>query len=105
MRVLEHGLRALAQRFGVPFANDSWHKVIEGVEKGIESLRNKPSLTERDRVAITVYSETATQFRYFKDAWRNHVAHAREHYDERDAERVFDHVRDFMRQMVKVMTL
>jgi HEPN domain-containing protein len=105
MRVLEHGLRSLAQRFGVPFAQDSWHKVIEGVETGIEALRNKPGLTEKDRAAITALSEAATQFRYFKDAWRNHVAHAREHYDERDAERVFSHVRDFMQHMVKMKAL
>lgn len=103
MRVLEHGLRALAQRFGVAFAQESWHKVIEGVERGIEALRKKPALTTKDRTELSAYSEAATEFRYFKDAWRNHVSHAREHYEGRDAERVYNHVRDFMQQMVELL--
>jgi hypothetical protein len=99
MRVLEHGLRAMAERFEVSFTVDSWHKVIKGIEDGINELRNRSGLTDWDRLEITYYSEAAAQFRYFKDAWRNHVAHARMFYDERDADRVFSHVRDFMQQL------
>ena len=99
MRVLEQGLRQMAQRFNVPFRQDSWHKVLQGIEDGIEALRNKGSLTDKDRSEITFYSEAAAQVRYFKDAWRNHVAHAREHYDEREADSVYTHVRDFMQHM------
>lgn len=99
MRTLEHGLRQMAERFGVTFTVDSWHKVIKGIEDGIAALRNKPSLTEKDRNEITYYSEAAAQFRYFKDTWRNHVSHSREHYDERDAETVLAHVREFMQHM------
>ena len=36
------------------------------------------------------------QFRHFKNAWRNNAAHSREHYDEREAQRVYDAVKDFM---------
>lgn len=99
MRVLEHGLRLIAARFGVSFAVDSWHKVIKGIEDGIADLRNKQGLTEQDRKDITYYSEAASQFRYFKDAWRNHVTHAREHYDPREAEVVWAHVRELMRHL------
>lgn len=100
MRVLEHGLRPLAQRFNVDFKVYAWHAVIKDVEQGIDALRNKGNLTDKDREEITFYSDAATQFRYFKDAWRNHVSHAREHYDERDADKVYGHVRDFMQHMV-----
>jgi hypothetical protein len=99
MRVLEHGLRQMATRFTVSFEVDSWHKVIKGIEDGISSLRNKQGLTDQDRKEITYYSDAASQFRHFKDAWRNHVSHSREHYDERDAEKVLAHVSEFMRHL------
>lgn len=103
MRVLEHGLRPVAVRFNVPFEVDSWHTVLRGIEDGIATLRNRSqrALTEADRREITYYSELANEFRYFKDAWRNHVSHAREHYDERDAAAVLAHVRHFMQQLAK----
>lgn len=102
MRVLEHGLRAMATQFGVPFQVDSWHKVIKGIEDGIATRRNtnKPGgLTEKDRAEITHYSDAASQFRYFKDAWRNHVSHARVSYSERDAEKVWTHTKEFMQAL------
>ena len=102
MRVLEHGLRAMATRFDVPCGVDSWHKIISGIEDGLTRLRNKHGLTDQDRNEITHYSDAAAQFRYFKDAWRNHVSHSGEFYDERDAEKVFRHVREFMQQLARV---
>jgi len=44
-----------------------------------------------------MYAQAATQFFYFKNAWRNHVAHARDIYDNEQAELIFNHVGDFMR--------
>jgi hypothetical protein len=99
MRVLEHGLRRIAKRFSVSFTTDSWHVVIRNVEAEIDAMRNKSGLTEQDRTEITYYSDAASQFRYFKDAWRNHVSHAREHYDEREAEKVLTHVKEFMQHL------
>lgn len=99
MRVLEHGLRFMATRFAVPFATDSWHKVLKGIEDEIAALRNKQSQTQKDRDEITFYSDAASQFRHFKDAWRNHVAHARVNYDEKDATKVLAHVREFMQHL------
>lgn len=96
MRTLEHGLRPMAEHFDVGFTTESWHAVLKGIEDGISELRNKRGLTDKDRDEITFYSEAATQFRYFKDVWRNHVSHGRDHYDDRDAKRVYEHVRDFM---------
>jgi hypothetical protein len=99
MRVLEHGLKWMAGRFNVPFETDSWHKVIRAIEDEIHVLRNKNGLTQMDRDDITFYSDAAAQFRYFKDAWRNHVSHAREHYDEREAIKVLSHVGEFMQHL------
>jgi hypothetical protein len=94
----------MAVRFNVSFAVDSWHRVITGIEDGIVALRNPPpgtALSDTDRKEITFYSEAASQFRYYKDAWRNHVSHAREHYDDRDAETVLTHVRATMQTLAK----
>jgi hypothetical protein len=101
MRVLEHGLGKMAGRFSVPFGVDSWHAVLRGIEDGITILRNQRSLTEEMRAEITYYSDIASQFRHFKDAWRNHVSHAREHYDDRVAMKVYTAVRDVMQQLAK----
>jgi hypothetical protein len=81
------------------FQTDSWHKVLKGIEEALAGLRNKPGLTDKDRAEITHYSEAATQFRHFKDAWRNHVSHARASYDEREAWSVLVHVRKFMQHL------
>jgi hypothetical protein len=101
MRVLGHGLQPIATRFQVPFAVASWHAVIQGIEDGIDALRNKHGLTAQDRADISFYSEAASEFRYFKDAWRNHVSHERGNYDDKDAPRVYNHVRDFMQHIAK----
>jgi hypothetical protein len=105
MRILEHGLRPFATRFGVPFEHDSWHKVIKGIEDGIGRLRTKQGLSNDDRELITNYSKAAAEFRYFKDAWRNHVAHGRGHYDESEATQVYEHVRTFMAHMVTILAV
>ena len=98
MRVLEIGLRWLAADVGLPHSaveNENWKNVIDQIESAIRKLEALPkSQAKIDRVKFL--SGTATQFRYFKDAWRNHVAHAHEHYDEREATMVWTHVRSFM---------
>ena len=44
---------------------------------------------------LTFYSQAAVQFRYFKDAWRVRVAHARASYEESQALTVFNHTLEF----------
>jgi hypothetical protein len=44
---------------------------------------------------LNFYSQAAVQFRYFKDAWRVRVAHARETYDETQSLKVFNHTLEF----------
>jgi hypothetical protein len=45
------------------------------------------------------YSGAAKDFRYFKDAWRNHAMQYRERYTETDAKGILEHVRAFMVQL------
>jgi len=104
MRALEQGLRALAAYVGVDMSIalelENWKNVIDRIEKEIRKLEDLPRgnlKTEKIRVC----SEAASQFRYFKDAWRNHVAHSRESYDSRNALAVWEHTRDFMRTLAE----
>jgi len=95
MRILERGLEALATEVGVPFGQDNWKNVIDQIESKVRSMEALPRSLDKIET-IEFYSRACLQFRYFKDAWRNHVMHARKDYDDREAKEAIEHVRDFM---------
>jgi hypothetical protein len=100
MRILERGLGVLATTFSVDFNHTNWHNVIEQVEKQIRKMDSNfgPDWKEQQKF----FSQAATHFMFLKDAWRNHVMHARDvPYDEGTAFSVFDHVRQFMQALAK----
>jgi hypothetical protein len=96
MRVLEHGLRALAGNVGKSFDVQNWQNIIDQIEAEIRALgKTLPSGTQKnDRLQFL--SAVAKEFVYFKDGWRNYVSHNRGIYDEHQAHSVIDHVRSFM---------
>jgi hypothetical protein len=101
MRVLEHGLRALSTKVGLApetMAHENWKNVIDQIEKKIREVEALPKSASKIQ-NLQSLSTAATQFRYFKDAWRNHVSHSRATYDMPTAETVWFHVRGFMQQM------
>ena len=101
MRVLEHGLRALAIKVALPpdaMAHENWKNVIDQIESKIREMEKDPK-TPAKIARIGVLSSAATQFRYFKDAWRNHVSHSGASYDQHEGERVWTHVKAFMQHM------
>ena len=101
MRVLEHGLCALADKFDVPFEQKSWNDVIEPIEKAIRQIKNQPDKPSNWKDEEQFYSEAAAQFMHFKNAWRNYTAHRQSKYTEAEAEAILRHVRDFMRHLSK----
>jgi hypothetical protein len=111
MRVLEKGLHALVRdlnnSFGanVVFNKDieyvNWGNIIEKIDAEIRGLlhpNRQPRLVPDD---LQFYSQTATEFVYFKNAWRDDVSHSRSAYDESEAETVMNHVEAFMRKIAK----
>ena len=101
MRVLELGLRSVAEMVGLPAeqtTSENWKNIIDQIEKRIRSIESEPKSTEK-REKLRVYSGAAVQFRYFKDAWRNHVSHSRAHYDLKEAESIWNHVKTFLEQL------
>jgi hypothetical protein len=101
MRALEHGLRWLAKRAGLKpedVVGENWKNVIDKIEKKtreLEQLPRSPAKSEN----VQFLSEAATQFRWFKDAWRNDAAHAHVSYDERECAPIFLHISDFFRHI------
>lgn len=102
MAIAQVGLHALAKELKVelacPIELAEWQKIIEKIEKKVEPERHTPRTTDKDD-KLSFYSACAVQFRYFKDAWRNHVAHMREIYDEGQSFTICLHVRDFMEKL------
>jgi hypothetical protein len=96
MRVLEFGLAAIAADVGLVFDLQQWHNIIEQIESKIEAERKSLPKGAARNNRLQFLSESAKEFFYFKDGWRNYVAHNRANYDEPQALSVLTHVRTFM---------
>jgi hypothetical protein len=96
MRVLEYGLQWLSSEVKLEFTTQTWHTIIDQIEKRIGELQNSlpKGLARNERLQFL--SESAKEFRYFKDGWRNYVSHKRITYDEYQARSVLEHVKAFM---------
>jgi hypothetical protein len=96
MRVLEHGLRALAQHVGRTFDIQNWQNIIDEIESEIRDQAKKLPRGQEKNEKLKFLSEAAKEFTYFKDGWRNYVSHNRADYDAHQARSVHEHVRTFM---------
>ncbi len=97
MRSLEFGLVALADVFNVPSDRTNWQQIIDHIEIAIKGI--SPNRGPQWRDDEKFYSDAALQFRFFKNAWRNHVMHGRDTYDEDRAIEVYRHMKSFMRHL------
>jgi hypothetical protein len=99
MCALEPGLGALAANVGVVVGSRTWKTIIDLIEKAIKEL--EPSLPSgpAKNARLQFLSEAAKEFFYFKEGWRNHVAHARAHYDREQALSVLNHAKAFMQTL------
>lgn len=93
VRALEPALLAVAREAGFTPKRDEWGSIIEGIEKRINPT---DQLYIQDRAKREFLAPAAAQFRYFKDAWRNHAMHGRSIYLDADSEHVYGAVRSFM---------
>jgi HEPN domain-containing protein len=93
MRAAEIALKALAVALKVTLDPEvsQWRNVLDQVGAKIRDMEQEPKDRLRDK-RLQYYSEAASQFRYFKDAWRNYVSHAKASYDEGQALTVREHV-------------
>jgi hypothetical protein len=113
MRVLEHGLHALAKDLNVPMVPtlelENWHNIIEQIQSKITSEINvlaqqkKKAALPVDKIAadkrMQRLADIAKEFGSFKEAWRNYVSHTKVTFDPHQARSVWNHVSEFMRKM------
>ncbi len=99
MKILERGLGVLAKKFGVDFSHTNWHNVIEQIEKQIRNMNSSFGADWKEQQKF--YSQAATHFMFLKDAWRNHIMHVRDVYDEGRALSIFSHVRELMQALAE----
>lgn len=98
MRILQFGLNALARDLGISCDDSNWRVVIDQIEAAVKKVgkhTSGPDWKQKEQFC----SEAALQFRHFKNAWRNHVMHARQSYDEERATAIFHHVEEFMKHL------
>lgn len=96
MRVLEHGLRALAADLEKSFDIQNWQNILNEIESEIRNQAKSFPRGQAKTDRLRFLSEAAKEFHFFKDGWRNYVAHNRGFYDQHGARSVMDHVRSFM---------
>jgi HEPN domain-containing protein len=102
MQVLEKGLKVLASDVNENFTVQQWDQILGAIEGKIKGMQNNgiPGLSKEEKDArLQFLSEAAKEFRYFKDGWRNYVSHGHADYEDDDAERVLQHVREFMNHL------
>ena len=99
MRALEQPFRTLAKDLRVTLSKDielaTWGDLYREVDKKLGILRNQRHTTKRDS-ALDFYCRVNLEFGYFKDAWRNFVAHDRKDYDGPQAVSALNHVIAFI---------
>ncbi|MFT8245259.1 hypothetical protein [Roseomonas sp. BN140053] len=99
MRVLEHGIRTVADDLGLTFEFQQWYNIINEIESAIkkEAATLPKGALKNERLEFL--AQAAKEFAYFKDGWRNHVSHNRAQYDAYQARSVLEHVRTFMNHL------
>jgi hypothetical protein len=101
MRVAEIGMRALARERRVSFPKHplewaDWQNILDEMEKKARAATiGMPRGPKKDAMQA-FYNGAIGQLHGFKDTYRNVVMHVRRSYDELDAQRAINQVRDFM---------
>ncbi len=99
MRAAEVGLRALADKLGVtlpfPLELADWQDLINKIDSAIRDMNKLPKTAQKDE-DLKFYSSAVSQCFFFKEAYRKHVAHARETYDQRQALKIASDTLEFL---------
>jgi hypothetical protein len=105
MRAVESALRIWSTHLGsslkMPLQEANIQELINAATKKLEALGGETRTEERSQ-ELQYFGSTLAHFKAIKSAWRNHVAHSKKTYDERDAEEISRNVRTFMRELSEV---
>jgi hypothetical protein len=100
-RVLEIGLRALGDKFGVSLDHTNWGPAIGQIESRIRDMHKEPTWKALPdcKEQQEFYAQAASHFGILKDAWRNYTMHARGFYTEEQTERILENTKGFMQKL------
>jgi hypothetical protein len=73
---------------------------LKKVENELKNLENLPKSKYKSDT-LKLFAAAAMQFRWFKEAWRNHVMHGRDVYDEGRTFSILNHVLELMQALVE----
>lgn len=72
--------------------------IINAIEDKIKEMKGNSKSIEKNE-ELKCLSDAALQFRFFKDAYRNHVAHSQEIYEERKALSIMEGTLEFFQSL------
>jgi hypothetical protein len=102
MRAAEVALHKWAGDLGVtlkiPAEQANMQDILNAADKKLKEIEQQPKSSQRD-ADLEYFGDTSAQFRAIKDAWRNHVAHSKRTYDERETTAILNHVRSFFQRL------
>jgi hypothetical protein len=94
-RVVEVGLKAIAEKLGLPNRND-WGKHLEDIERELTKRYKASAIRSTEEQFL---SEAAVQIGHIKVAWRNPAMHVDKTYSPQRAEQIFSAIRSFMQHL------
>jgi hypothetical protein len=102
MRVMEHGMNALAAELGVVHDYKTWDKKIEKMATVLtDELRKKYDPSSPLAGRMDFFKQATERLTAVQHALRNETMHARSHYGEEDAKDIYRSVLRFMEQLAQ----
>jgi hypothetical protein len=96
MRVMEHGLRALAKPLKIPYA-PSWESYLKQINDKIAEKHDKKTRGwKKDEL---FFKDLAGDLTTIKTVWRNTTMHIQRHYSPEEAGIIFQAVKAFMQRL------
>jgi len=100
MRSVEASLHVLARLlgigFGTPVELQDWAVLTQKIQAEIDKQQKLPRGESKSEKQQTL-AQLVLNADHFRLAWRNHVQHAREKYEDEEARKVLAHVGDYLK--------
>lgn len=98
MRIMEIGVQLLGTKLGVSLASEkNWQVILDQIGAAIKKLHGLKDSKEKE------YAEAASHLYNVKVAWRNEVMHPKQTYTAEEAEKIFDNVKTFIKDLVSIV--